>query len=166
LLYNAAMRFTFRPIWRLPLLIVLFIGVYFLPPVHDRLSWRVNDLYTRIKYELNPPEEAVFLPTQEVNFESVLATTRANYALTLTPQPTSTPRPGPTRRPTTTPTPGPEAVSLPGVIYVDQHNAGIIRPANATMALSLGLERPGRCGGGRPVVEHRGIYRPVWPTRT
>jgi hypothetical protein len=132
------MPIRFNRIWLAPLLILVGIGIYFLPPVNDRLAWRVDSLYTKIRYFINPPDQAVFQPTQQVDFESVLATTRADFALTLTPQSTSTSRPGPTARPTITPTPGPAAVSLPGVVYVDQHGRwNYCGPANLTMALKF-----------------------------
>ncbi len=41
------------------------VGVYFIPPVHDRLAWRVDELSLRVAYLLNPPAKAVFVPTQQ-----------------------------------------------------------------------------------------------------
>jgi hypothetical protein len=123
--------------WLLALLPVMVV-VYFLPPVHDRLAWRIDNLRTEIRYLLDPPNEAVFVPTQSVDFESVLATTRAEFLQTLTPAATATPRPGPTARPTQTFTPLPEKVELPGVVYVDQHNRwNYCGPANLTMGLKF-----------------------------
>jgi len=129
----------FRWYWLLPLVLLLSIGIYYLPPVHSRLAWRVDNLRTRINYLINPPDRAVFVPTQTVNFESVLATTRANYAKTLTPQPTErTPLPGPTLPPTITPTPLPARVSLNGVKYENQLNRwNYCGPANFSMALTF-----------------------------
>jgi hypothetical protein len=125
-------------LWALPILAILGIGIYYLPPVHSRLSWRVDDVRRRITYLINPPDQALFQPTQQVDFESVLATTRALYMLTLTPQATSTPRPGPTLTPTITSTPLPATVNLPGVTYVDQHGRwNYCGPANVTMALNF-----------------------------
>jgi len=101
--------------------LVLAVGIYFLPPVHDRLAWRIDDLRTRIKYALNPPEQAIFLPTQQAQIDAlVTATLRALE----TPTPTATPLPPdvPTPTPTVTPTPLPTYVILPGVKYEDQHN--------------------------------------------
>ena len=50
----------------LPILACLcLVGVYFIPPVHDRLAWRLEDLYLRVAYLLNPPAKAVFIPTQQ-----------------------------------------------------------------------------------------------------
>lgn len=134
----------FKRIWVLPVALLLVIGVYFLPPVNSRLSWRLDNLRTRIIYFFNPPDEAVFKPEQQADFESVLATTRAEFAQTLTPEAmtspleTSTPQPGPTPTPTITTTPLPASVSLPGVVYVDQHGRwNYCGPANLTMALNF-----------------------------
>ncbi|HEY2982049.1 MAG TPA: C39 family peptidase [Anaerolineales bacterium] len=127
-----------RILWLLPVLLVIAVGVYYLPPVHSRLGWRVDELRTRITYFFNPPDQAVFQPTEQVDFESVLATTRAIYALTLTPQPSATPRPGPTLKPTVTSTPLPATANLQGVVYVDQHGRwNYCGPANLTMALAF-----------------------------
>ncbi|MGC8857101.1 MAG: hypothetical protein ACP5QU_09920, partial [Anaerolineae bacterium] len=112
----------FRWYWILLLSLLLGIGIYNLPPVHSRLAWRVDNLRARISYLIHPPDRAVFVPTQAVNFESVLATTRANYAQTLIPQPRRTPPPGPTLPPTITPTPLPGRVALEGIKYENQLN--------------------------------------------
>jgi len=129
---------NFKRIYILPVVLLLAIGGYYLPPVHSRLAWRIDELRTRIIYFFNPPDEAVFQPEQQADFESVLATTRAEFVLTLTPQATSTPEPGPTPIPTVTSTPLPATVSLPGVVYVDQHGRwNYCGPANLTMALNF-----------------------------
>jgi hypothetical protein len=47
------------------LCLLMTVGLYFLPPVHDRVAWRLDSLRTQIKYWLNPPEEAVFVPAQK-----------------------------------------------------------------------------------------------------
>ena len=133
--------------WLIPVAILLFIalavGIYFLPPVHSRLAWRVDELRTKIIYFFRPPSDAVFKPSGEapLTIETVIATTRAEYSLTLTPSITSTPTPvpaGPTFTPTVTSTPLPASVILPGVIYVDQHERwNYCGPANLSMALNF-----------------------------
>jgi hypothetical protein len=138
------MRTKLKWLWLIPLALILMVGVYFLPPVHDRLAWRVDELRTQIKYFFNPPDQAVFQPSQQFNFDDILATTRAEYMLTLTPQAqaaTGTPvptRPGPTLTPTLTPTPGPASVTLSGVKYESQsdHN-NYCGPTNFAMALTF-----------------------------
>lgn len=124
------------------LLILLVIGFYYLPPVHSRLSWRVEELRLRVAYALNPPEEAVFVPG-----ESGAATPLASPTLpptpTPTPLPTETP-PGPTETPAPTDTPSPSPtplasrVDLGGVKYEDQHGRfNYCAPASLSMALSF-----------------------------
>ncbi len=130
----------FNQYWLIPLAIALAVGVYYLPPVHSRLAWRVNDLRTSIIYYFNPPSEAVFQPSGEtaLTIETAILTARAELMQTLTPLVTSTPTPGPTPSPTITTTPLPASVILPGVIYVDQHERwNYCGPANLTMALNF-----------------------------
>ena len=142
--YNLLMLKNFRRIYIVPIALLLAIGIYYLPPVHSRLSWRLDNLRTRIVYFFNPPDEAVFQPEQQADFDSVLATTRAQYALTLTPEAitspmgANTPEPGPTPLPTITPTPLPATVILDGVKYEDQHgHLNYCAPANFSMALTF-----------------------------
>lgn len=125
-----------------PLLCVLVAFAYYLPPIHSRLSGRVNNLRTQIKYALNPPDEALFVPQEQVDNNPQVPT------LTPTPIPPSpsptatipgpTLTPQPTLTPTLPPTPLPESISLDGVVYVDQHNRwNYCGPANLTMALNF-----------------------------
>ena len=117
--------------------LVLAVGIYFLPPVHSRLAWRIDDLRTRIKYALNPPEQALFLPTQQVQVDA-LVTTTPRALETSTPTSTLFPPNIPTPTPTVTPTPLPTYVILPGVKYEDQHNRlNYCGPANFSMALTF-----------------------------
>jgi hypothetical protein len=105
--------------------ILAAIGLYNIPFIHDKLSWRVEDLQTSIYYFFNPPEEVVFVPTQQPQ-------------VTVTPRPSSTPTTATTAEftPTITPTPLPQTVMLDGVIFVDQmHRWNYCGPANLTMAL-------------------------------
>jgi hypothetical protein len=114
------------------------VGIYFIPPVHSRLAWRLENLRTRIIYFFKPPSEAVFQPAQQVDLTAIYGTTRAQYLATLTPRVTVTIQPGPTTRPTLTPTALPKTMSLPGVVYVDQHGRwNYCGPANLTMALNF-----------------------------
>jgi len=126
----------------IPVLVVLCLllaaGLYFLPPVHDRLSWRVDNIRTQVQYWLNPPENAIFVPSQKT-----LVTALPTATATLTFQPTEK-KPGPTAtstpvvEPTITSTPLSKSVSLPGVIYVDQFNRwNYCGPANLSMALNF-----------------------------
>ena len=135
------MRTKFK--WLIPLIplaLLVMAGLYYLPPIHERLAWRLDDLRTQIKYFFNPPDQAVFQPNQQIGFDTILATTRAEYGLTLTPQATRTPaptQPGPTLTPSLTPTPGPASVTLTGFKFEDQFNRwNYCGPTNFSMALS------------------------------
>lgn len=137
-----------RPIYLLlviPLLCLAGAAIYYLPPVHDRLAWRVESFRTQVRYALNPPDQVLFVP-QEPLAQMVEATLKA-----LTPAPTivsiqsqatpteappgPTPTPLPPATPTLISTPLPESVSLSGIRHEWQsfNNCG---PANLAMALS------------------------------
>ncbi len=134
-------RFTkVNKLWLIPIALVLGIGIYYIPPIHERLAWRVDALRTSIIYYFNPPSDAVFQPGGQdpLTLETALVTARTEIAKTMTSKVTSTPKAGPTPMPTITTTPLPASVSLPGVIYVDQHNRwNYCGPANVTMALNF-----------------------------
>lgn len=130
----------------IPVLIVLAIGLYFLPPVHDRLAWRVDDLRTRVIYFFNPPDKAIFIPAQQAQqniIETVVESTMQVYATqqavsqTMTPAVSSSASSGPASTPTLTPKQIPGAVSLSGVKYESQmdHN-NYCGPTNFAMALT------------------------------
>lgn len=126
--------------WLIPIALFLAVVVYYLPPVHSRLESRLELLRTRIVYFFRPPSEAVFQPSGEspLTVETAVGTARAEMLLTLTPASTPTVQVGPTPEPTITPTPLPPAVSLPGVVYVDQHNRwNYCGPANLAMGLKF-----------------------------
>lgn len=124
----------------IPTCLLLAAFAYSLPPVHDKLAWRIDDLRSRIQYAINPPDEAVFIPQGQVNPTPTLPTPSPSPTL-LPPSPTS---PGPSSTPASTSTPAPsstplpEVVTLDGVVYVDQHGRwNYCGPANLTMALKF-----------------------------
>ncbi len=126
----------------IPALCLLMAFAYYLPPIHSRLASRVENLRTQIKYALNPPDEAVFVPQGQADSgEGIPTTTPSPTLLPPTPSPTKqgpTATSEPTLPPTLTPTPLPEAVLLDGVVYVDQHGRwNYCGPANLTMALNF-----------------------------
>ena len=130
--------------WLILVVVVLVIGIVLLPPVKSRLSTQYELLRTRIVYFFDPPSEAVFEPggeTEPFTVETAIGTVRAEMLMTLTPQATATlkaTKTGPTPKPTITSTPVPSKVSLPGVVYVDQHGRwNYCGPANLTMALKF-----------------------------
>ena len=127
------------------LLLLVFLG-YNLPPVKDRLAWRVDEWRARVKYVLSPPEQAIFVPQQGGSAEApeIGIPSQLSPSLTLTPTEapsitplamgaTFTPLPSPT--PTLTPTPLPQSVRLSGFRHEYQgwNNCG---PATLGMALS------------------------------
>lgn len=127
----------------IPLLCLGSAGFYYFPPVHDRLAWRVDEVILNLKYRLNPPAQAVFVP-QEAEKEVPTTTALPTAAPSPTPtvQPTEMVEISPTSIPDETPTPVstplPERVILQGVIYEDQHGRwNYCAPANLSMALSF-----------------------------
>jgi hypothetical protein len=133
-------------------LVALSVVVYFLPPVHERLSWRLANLRAQIGYFFNPPEELIFSPEQQAEMEAIVnQTLAAMVPSTERVPPSKTPpqatatftdnfQPTPiaslTPPPTITPTPIPGAVNLNGVRheYQKMNNCG---PATLAMALSF-----------------------------
>ena len=121
-----------RPLLWIFIGLVLLVGLYNLPPIHSRLSWRVDNLRTQIKYYFNPPDEAIFQPSTPVPTSAVIEKN------TPTPTPKDDSTPIPTLTPTTVPTALPERVILEDITYVDQHNRwNYCGPANLTMALNF-----------------------------
>jgi tetratricopeptide (TPR) repeat protein len=114
--------------------IAILVGLYFLPPIHSRLAWRVDNLRTQIKYYFNPPDEAIFEPSTP---EPTSAIAQATPTFTLTPA-GATHTPIPTMTPTIVSTPYPEIARVQNVIYVDQENRwNYCGPSNLTMALKF-----------------------------
>jgi tetratricopeptide (TPR) repeat protein len=131
------MKNRFRTIWLIPILVVLGFGVFLLPPVYSRAMPRIDGWAADIKYLINPPDEAIFQPTQQSIVATVVSGTISAQHATSTPVPTSTPQPGPTLTPTIPSTPVPASVNLTGFKYVDQKNRwNYCGPANLTMALN------------------------------
>lgn len=112
-------------------LCLLAILIYQLPPVQQRLAWRVDNLVVQIRRYFNPPEEVVFVP-QEMVDEIVHATLTA-MAITPTPPATATPPASP--RPSITPTANPGRVVLSGIRH-EYQQFNNCAPANLAMVLS------------------------------
>ena len=115
-------------------LLLLTVGLYFVPPIHAKLAWRLTNLRNSIIYFFNPPQDVTFQP----GGQSFASPTPDQPSLTATFTPTATPIPTdqPTLTPTITPTPVPGSVILSNVPFVNQtgfHN--FCGPANLTMAL-------------------------------
>src|SRR5512138_2027617 len=114
----------------------LLAGIaYNLPPIHERLAWRVDNLRVGIRRYLNPPEEAVFIPQEQV--DAIVDATLTAMAPTSTPTlpagPTGTPLPSAT--PTLIPTPIPESITLNGIRH-EYQKFNNCAPASLSMVLS------------------------------
>jgi hypothetical protein len=132
------MQNRFNRKWAIPVSILILISLYYLPPIHDRLAWRLDSARTQIRYLVKPPDEAVFLPTQQSEVESIVNATMTAAQTASTPTVTATPEPGPTSIPTITSTPLPATVKLSGVKYEHQHGRlNYCGPANFSMALTF-----------------------------
>jgi len=109
--------------------------VYNLPPIHDRLAWRVDNLRVGLKRYFNPPEQAVFVPQEQV--DAIVNATLTAMALT----PTETPLPGPTETPLPSPTPSliptpiPVSAALSGIRH-EYQKFNNCAPASLSMVLS------------------------------
>lgn len=120
--------------------IAVAAGLTLLPPVRNRLAWRVNDALIQVRNVFRPPSDITFLPTQQAAIEAIVNATMQAHATqeagTRAAPAAGTPA-GPTPRPALTPTPVPQEVTLPGVKYVDQRERwNYCAPANLTMALT------------------------------
>ena len=113
--------------------VLALIGLYNIPFIHTKLSWRVDNVKTQVKYFFNPPDEAIFQPSTPVPTHPVIQTATATYAPEKTPN-----TPIPTFTPTVIPTVLPERVILENPVYVDQFNRwNYCAPANLAMALNF-----------------------------
>jgi len=133
------MKISFNRIWFVPFLILLGVGIFFLPPVYSRAMPRLEFwILDPLRERLNPPpDEAVFEPMGA----SLTGTPGIGISSTQTPSPTPlqtlTPTLGPTLEPTITSTPLPESVKLTKFRYEDQKNRwNYCGPANLSMALN------------------------------
>ena len=132
------MQNRFKPIWLIPVLILLGVGIFLLPPVYSRVTARLESWQSSIKYLINPPDQAIFQPTQQSAIETVVSGTMLAQQTTSTPAQTSTPKAGPTLPPPITSTPVPATVKLTGFRYEDQKNRwNYCGPANLSMALNF-----------------------------
>src|SRR6187455_2391121 len=139
-----AMQYRFNRKWAIPAVVVFAVLLYFLPPIHSRLAWRLDSLRTQIKYLIQPPDEAVFQPQQQNQISIAVTAMMQTMEASMTPQAgstpmvTETPIPGPTAIPTMASTPVPATVMLQGVKYEHQHGRlNYCGPANFSMALTF-----------------------------
>jgi tetratricopeptide (TPR) repeat protein len=115
-------------------LCLLAVVTYNLPPVHDRLAWRVDNLIVQIRRTLNPPEEVVFVPQEQVD-AIVNGTMTALAVPTHTPIPAVTETPAPSPVPSPTLGPIPASASLSGIRH-EYQQFNNCAPASLSMVLS------------------------------
>ena len=115
------------------LLCLLAALTYNLPPIHDRLAWRVENLRVAVKRYFNPPEQVVFVPQEQVDAIVQATLTAMAPAATLTPLPIPTATPLPF--PTSTSTPIPASLALDGIRHAYQ-KFNNCAPASLSMVLS------------------------------
>jgi hypothetical protein len=110
-------------------LLVLAVSLYFIPPIHSKLAWRLDNLRLSIIYFFNPPQSVTFNPTEQ----ALPTPTRP----AITPSPTVTLLPTELATATITLTPPPASVILSGVTFIDQMTRyNYCGPANLAMALA------------------------------
>jgi hypothetical protein len=138
----------------LPIMVVLAALLYQLPPIKERLEWRLETMRARIYYAISPPEEVVFMPQEAYGTLpppaiTIITSTPAPLPTAIPDQENLLPEPSPTPtqtlEPTPVPTPLPQQVQLSGIRHEFQswNNCG---PATLSMALSYwgwdGDQRP------------------------
>lgn len=121
--------------------IIIAVVLYLIPPINERVNYRLDQWWVRIRYALFPPESAVFVPNSNVS-DIVQATVLAMTASAPV-QPSQTPTPrttyfeAATPTPTITPTAIPAKFSFEGVKWYSQHEAlNYCAPASLAMELS------------------------------
>jgi tetratricopeptide (TPR) repeat protein len=114
-------------------LLLLTLLVYQLPPVKQRLSWRLDFFMAYVRGVIYPVEPLP-TPLPAAALAAALTEPVPTPRATIPPTPTSTPKPGPTSTPLPSPTPLPDQVSLPAPAWEKQdiNNCG---PAALTMDL-------------------------------
>jgi tetratricopeptide (TPR) repeat protein len=115
------------------------LAIYNLPPIKERVDWRVADWWARFRYALSPPEEIIFVPrvndiwaTPMSPVESLPSVSRSTTSTEIP----SIEQPVPSLIPSITLKPIPERIQLDGFRHEYQtwNNCG---PATLGMALSF-----------------------------
>jgi len=109
--------------------------LYNLPPIHDRLAWRVDNFLVAIRRYFNPPEEVVFTPQEQVEAIVHATLTAMAAAATPSPQPALPETPSPTPFPSFTPTAIPSQAKLNGIRH-EYQQFNNCAPANLAMVMS------------------------------
>jgi tetratricopeptide (TPR) repeat protein len=114
---------------------VLSFFIFNVPPVHDRLAWRVDNVRVAIRRFFNPPEEVVFMPQEQVAMIVNETLTAMALAPTTTPLPLWTETPAPSPIPSFTPTAIPSQAKLNGIRH-EYQQFNNCAPANLSMVMS------------------------------
>ncbi len=114
---------------------LLSVLIYNLPPVHDRLAWRVDTLRVQVNRYFNPPEQVIFVPQEQVDaiVNATLTAMASTSSPTLPAALTATPSPSPV--PTATWAPLPESISLNGIRH-EYQQFNNCAPSSLSMILS------------------------------
>ena len=126
-------RYLLFSIFGVLALCLLSIIVYNLPPVQDRLAWRVDSLRAQIKRFLNPPEQVIFVPQEQVDAIVNATMTALAPTATATPALTETALPSPTA--SLVPTAIPASASLSGIRH-EYQQFNNCAPASLSMVMS------------------------------
>ena len=131
------MRRRLIPISVLGIVVLCLLGTlaYNLPPIHDRLGWRIDNVRVFIKRYFNPPEQVIFVPQEQV--DAIVQATLTAIARVATPTtvPVLTNTPAPSPVPSLIPTPIPGNVLLTGIRH-EYQKFNNCAPANLSMVLS------------------------------
>jgi hypothetical protein len=118
---------------------VLLIS-FLIPGIRERILWRVDRLWIRVLYAVNPPEEDIFIPNQEgETLATAIGATSLPTPTALLQEDTPTPKSGSQSSSTATPqaTAIPDSHFTDGFRYIDQHGVwNYCAPSNLAMALS------------------------------
>ena len=114
-------------------LCLLSVLAYNLPPIQDRLGWRVDSLRAQVKRFFNPPEEVIFVPQEQV--DAIVNATMTALAPTNTPTTALTETPLPSPTPSLVPTPIPASISLTGIRH-EYQQFNNCAPASLSMVMS------------------------------
>lgn len=116
-------------------LCLLALLTYNLPPIHDRLAWRVDNFRVQVKRAFNPPEQVVFVPQEQVDAIVHATLTAMAPAATQTGLPSLTETPSPSPVPSPTWAPIPERISLTGIRH-EYQKFNNCAPSSLSMVLS------------------------------
>ncbi len=122
-------------------LCLITTALFVIPDTRDRITWHIDEIILRIKYQLNPPTKPIFVPSEAgtpISLQIEQPAVTSTEMITSTETSIASP---PTTMPTLTATipitPIPEKIALSGIRYEDQHGRyNYCAPANLAMALS------------------------------